>query len=161
MRRSEVMKARDDPDPGFRNLRVWEKSFELAVGIFKIADKIPEALGITLNGQMRIAALSIPSFLARSQARISNKDFLRGLCLAQNALSELETHMELCSELGYASELDMRRIGAQLKEVRRMTSIVISKLRAVVNEGLSLQALSNEIAALISDEKPVAQGSRV
>jgi four helix bundle protein len=159
MRRREELKAREGSEPGFRNLRVWEKSFELAVAIFKIADRIPEALGISLNGQMRIAALSIPSFLARSQAKVSNKDFLRGLCLSQNALSELETHMELCSELGYASELDMRRIGTQMKEVRRMTSIVISKLRAVVNEGLSLQALSDEIAGLISDEKHPAQRS--
>ncbi len=135
--------------PGYRNLRVWEKSFELAVAIFKIADKIPQGMGISLSAQMRIAALSIPSYIARGQSRSNGKEFLRGLYQAQGALSELETAMFLCSELGYASDLEMRRIDVQIREVRRMTASVISRLRAALGAG-SLQALSEEIAGTIS-----------
>lgn len=120
----------DVADPGYRNLRVWEKSFELAVAIFKIADRIPMGLGITLNAQMRIAALSIPSYIARGQARAAGREFLRALYLAQGALTELETHMFLASELGYATPLDLERIGAQIDEVRRMTAVVIRRMKA-------------------------------
>ncbi|MBI3449808.1 MAG: four helix bundle protein [Acidobacteria bacterium] len=146
---SSEMNGKTDPpeDPsGYRNLRVWEKSFELAVAIFKIADKIPQGLGISLNAQMRIAALSIPSYIARGQSRASGKEFLRGLYLAQGALSELETHLFLCAELGYATELEMRRVDVQIREIRRMSSSVISRLRAAAGSG-SLQSLSEEIAA--------------
>lgn len=144
---------------GHENLRVWEKSFELAVAVFKIADRIPETLGLTLSGEMRIAALSIPSQIARSQSKISNREYLRGLCHAQNALRQVESQVDLCEELGYASELEVRRIAGQAGEVRRMLSLVIARLRVVVNEGLSLQALSEEIAALISDGNSLPAGS--
>ena len=145
-----------DEDPaGFRNLRVWEKSFELAVAIFKIADKIPQGLGISLNAQMRIAALSIPSYIARGQSRSSGKEFLRGLYLAQGALSELETHLFLCTELGYASDLEMRRLDVQIRELRRMSAAIISRIRAAV-AGPSLQALSEEIAGSIPDSNSAA-----
>lgn len=142
---------------GFRSLRVWEKSFELAVAIFKIADKIPQGLGISLNAQMRIAALSIPSYIARGQSRASGKEFLRGLYLAQGALSELETHMFLCSELGYANDLEMRRIDVQIREIRRMSAGIISRLRAAVGSG-TLQALSEEIAGAITAGNATAAG---
>jgi len=137
-----------ESSPGYRNLRVWEKSFELAVSIFKIADKIPQGMGISLSAQMRIAALSIPSYIARGQSRHSGKEFLRGLYLAQGALSELETHVFLCAELGYATEMEVHRIDAQVREIRKMTAGIISQLKAAVGSG-SLQALSEEIARLI------------
>ena len=160
MRQDTGQASREDQEPGYKNMRVWEKSFELAVAVFKIADRIPEALGLTLNGQIRITALSVPSQIARSQSNISNRDYLRGLCLAQNSLAEMENQVQLCEELGYASELEVRRVGGQIREVRRMVSIVIGKLRAVVNEGRSLQTLSEEIAALISNGNALPAGSR-
>lgn len=143
----------DDSDPGYRNLRVWEKSFELAVAIFKIADKIPLGLGLSLSAQMRVAALSIPSYIARGQSRTSGKEFIRGLYLSQGALSELETHLFLCSELGYANEAEIRHVDSQIREIRKMTSSIISRLRAAVGTG-SLQALSEEIARLIPPSPP-------
>jgi len=161
MRSRSEMDAAGRPGSGYESLRVWEKSFELAVAVFKIADRIPESLGLTLGGEMRITALSIPSQIARSQSKISNREFLRGLCRAQNSLKEVENHVSLCEELGYASELEVRQIDVRTREVRRMLSLVISRLRTIVNEGLSLQALSEEIAALISDGNtlPARSGS--
>jgi four helix bundle protein len=160
MGNQEPARAVQDTDPGYRNLRVWEKSFELAVAIFKIADKIPMGLGLSLNAQMRVAALSIPSYIARSQSRHSGKEFLRGLYLSQGALSELETHVFLCSELGYATETEVRRVDAQIREIRRMTASIISRLRAALGTG-SLQALSEEIARLIPAEKGEPAGEAV
>jgi four helix bundle protein len=143
--------------PGYRHLRVWERSFELAVTIFKIADRIPQGMGLSLSAQMRVAALSIPSYIARGQSRSSGKEFLRGLYLAQGALSELETHVFLCTELGYATELDVRRIDGQVRELRKMIGAVISRLRAALGTG-SLQAISEEIARLIPGGNPSAAG---
>src|SRR6266850_6176365 len=156
---SENRKATDSGSSpaGSKDLRVWEKSFELAVAIFKIADKIPQGMGMSLNAQMRVAALSIPSYIARGQSRASGKEFLRGLYLAQGALSELETHMFLCSELGYATDLEMRRIDVQIREIRRMSSMIISRLRAT-SGGASLQALSEEIARAIPAGNGAAAG---
>jgi len=130
------------------DLRIWEKSFDLAVAVFKIADKIPQGLGISLNAQMRIAALSIPSYVARGQAHASGKEILRGLYLAQGALSELEGHLFLCSELGYACELEMRRLDVQIREIRRISATLISKLRGALGLA-SLQEVSEEIARSI------------
>jgi four helix bundle protein len=141
------------------DLRAWEKSFELAVAIFKIADRIPEGLGLSLNGQMRVTALSVPSYIARAQSNSSARQYLRGLCLARGALTELETHLHLCHELGYASDLDVRRVQVQMKEVGRMTAAIMNRLRSSLGDR-SLEELSDQIAALVSDDKRSVAGGR-
>ncbi|HXI02908.1 MAG TPA: hypothetical protein VNI57_06985, partial [Candidatus Saccharimonadales bacterium] len=61
--KSKQMDARSAASTNARSGEVsrywlWEKSFELAVAIFTVADRIPAELGLSLSAQMRAAALS-------------------------------------------------------------------------------------------------------
>jgi hypothetical protein len=113
-------------------LWLWEKSFELAVAVFKVADRIPQSLGLTLNGQ---------------------------LSLALGSLSELERQLSLCCELGYASDLEERQLQMRIKELKRSATRLLRRVRGLLS-GNRLQAISEEIAALVSEENSPPAGGR-
>jgi len=121
----------EDPVSTISDLRVWEKAFELAAAVIRNAEKIPPDIGFGLSGQMRIVALSIPSYIARGHSRATSAEFLRGLYQARGALTVLKTRLTLCAELGFATDLETRRIGMQLRELRRMIDLVIDDLRGI------------------------------
>ncbi|MFW9842928.1 MAG: four helix bundle protein [Candidatus Thorarchaeota archaeon] len=140
-------------------LWLWEKSFELAVAIFKVADRIPQELGLALGVEMRLAALSVPSHLSLTKSRGYTREFARGLGAAVGALSQLETHLSLCCELGYASDIEERQLVHRVRELKRVTTRVLRRLRGLLSEN-RLQRISEEIAALISEETDGAPGGR-
>jgi four helix bundle protein len=140
-------------------LWLWEKSFELAVAVFKVADRIPQSLGLTLNGQMRLSALSVPSHLSNAKFNGSAKEFARGLSLALGSLSELERQLSLCCELGYASDLEERQLQMRIKELKRSATRLLRRVRGLLS-GNRLQAISEEIAALVSEENSPPAGGR-
>jgi four helix bundle protein len=77
---------------GFRNLRAWELSDELASLIFDIAAKLPEQHRWLAN-QMCPSAVSVPANIAEGYGRGSLRDCLRLLNIARGSLSELEYHV--------------------------------------------------------------------
>lgn len=131
---------------------LWEKSFELAVAIFTVADRIPAELGLSLNAQMRAAALSVPARLSRSKSTSSPREFSRSLDAAIAALGEIESQIALCRDLGYATEAEERRLRAQIAELKRSALRLLRRLRAFQMES-RLQAVSDRIAAIISDAR--------
>jgi four helix bundle protein len=84
-----------------------------------------------LVGQMRRAAISIPSNIAEGSARTGNKELLQFLSIARGSLSELETQVYIAKELNYLkdeAELLMRidkifgLMGGLIKSVRARES---------------------------------------
>lgn len=73
-----------------------------------------------LTGQVRRAAVSIPSNLAEGAARSSRKEFAQFISIAKGSLSELETQMLIAAELEYLS-LE-HEIFAHLERVGRLLS---------------------------------------
>lgn len=138
-------------------LWLWEKSFELAVAIFKVADRIPQELGLALGGEMRLAALSVPTHLSLTRSRGYTREFARGLGAAVGSLSQLETQLSLCCELGYATDTEERQLVLRVRELKRVSTRVLRRLRGLLSEN-RLQRISDEIAALISEENDGAPG---
>jgi len=59
-----------------------------------------------LTGQLRRAAISIPSNIAEGAARSGEKEFAYFLSVARGSLSELETQLIIASDLNYISAHD-------------------------------------------------------
>jgi four helix bundle protein len=112
------------------NLKVWQKSMDLAQNIYAFTQILPPEEKFGLCDQMRRAAVSIPSNIAEGHGRISNKEFLRFLTIAKGSLNELRTQALLCNRLFSVDQGIYDSIISSALEVERM---LISLMHSLYN----------------------------
>jgi four helix bundle protein len=95
----------------FRDMRVWQAGMELAEEIYRLTRSFPAEEARDLITLMCQAAISIPSYVAEGQRRLSEsrEENVRCLSLAYGAVAALETQIELAGRLGYASTEEVTR----------------------------------------------------
>ena len=113
----------------YSELKVWQKSMDLAVEIYKTVKLLPKEELYGLSDQMRRAVVSIPSNIAEGHQRSATKDYIRFLYIAKGSLGELETQIRLGERLGYFGEEKARQLFSQSEEVGRMLSGLIKSLQ--------------------------------
>ncbi|MDO8582251.1 MAG: four helix bundle protein [bacterium] len=115
---------------GYKDLVVWQKSFQLAVDVYGVTKSFPreELYGIT--SQSRRAAYSIPTNIAEGQCRQHKKEFVQFLGIAFGSGAELETFLLLARALTFLSENDYERLSSKLNEIMRMLNALILKLKS-------------------------------
>lgn len=85
---------------GYRSLKVWERSMELAEEVYRLTDEMPDTERYGLISQMQRSAVSIASNIAEGHSRSHTGDFLKHLSYARGSLSELETQLTLAVRVG-------------------------------------------------------------
>ena len=98
---------------GHRDLLAWQKAMALVTEIYSATSCFPQQEMYGLMSQLRRAAVSVPSNLAEGHGRNSRKEFHQFIGHARGSLAEVETQIEIASNLGYlrrdrASELLVR-----------------------------------------------------
>lgn len=110
----------------FRDLQVWQKSFELAKDIYKLTAELPADEKFGLVSQVRRAAVSIPSNIAEGKERGSRKDYAQFLRIALGSTAELETQLLLIESIYPA--INMSDCREELTSIRKMLNALIRKL---------------------------------
>jgi four helix bundle protein len=114
----------------FRELKVWEKSHHLALGVYKMATKFPKDELYGLTSQIRCACVSIPANIAEGCGRSSDAELARFLQIAMGSASELEYHLLLGHDLGLLTATDYKQLAQETTEVKRMLTSFIQTLKA-------------------------------
>ncbi len=117
----------------YRKLVVWQKSMKWVKMIYVLTQQFPNDERFGLTNQLRRAAVSVPSNIAEGQGRISPKEFLRFLAIANGSRQEAETQPIIASELGYLNEEDSNQLLHKSEEIGRM----ITSLRQSLHRKLS------------------------
>ncbi len=108
----------------FRDLDVWNLGMLLAEEVYSLTASFPTSEHYGLTGQMRSAAVSIPSNIAEGHNRGYTKEYLRFLGIAQGSLAELETQLELALRLSYLTHSEaqtpMRNADLLGKQIRTL-----------------------------------------
>lgn len=104
----------------FRELRVWQLGKKIALDIYRITERFPGHEQYGLNSQMRRAAISIPSNIAEGFNRIHNKEYRNFLFISLGSCAELETQLEIASELNYISVGDKEKMLEDVNYESRM-----------------------------------------
>ncbi len=74
---------------------------ELTSSVYRMSAALPDSERFGLTMQMRRAAVSVPSNIVEGAARRSTAEYLRFLSMARGSLSELDTQLELATQLGF------------------------------------------------------------
>lgn len=106
----------------YKHLKVWQKSIDLSLQIYKVTDAFPEREKFGLTSQMRRAAISIASNIAEGNKRSSNKEFRQFLRISLGSGAELETQRIIANGLGLLDEAAGKQISESIDEIMRMLS---------------------------------------
>ncbi|MBK8988498.1 MAG: four helix bundle protein [Chloroflexi bacterium] len=112
----------------YRDLVVWQKSVLLTKEIYLLTANFPDAERYGLTNQMRRAAVSIPSNIAKGQGRRSAPDFRRFLHIALGSVAELDTQIVIAIELGYLTHENTIKANGLIIEIKKMLYTLIDKL---------------------------------
>jgi four helix bundle protein len=96
---------------------VWQEAVDLVKVVHDATDAAPKREIDSLTGQIRRAAVSIPSNIAEGQAHYRNREFLQFLRHSLGSLAELETQGIIAQRRSYltgspaAGHLETKRRG--------------------------------------------------
>ena len=94
----------------YRELKVWSKSHQLTLDIYKVTRQFPKDEAYGLTSQIRRACQSIPTNIAESCGRSSLREMANFLNIASGSASEVSYQILLAYELGYLAEQDYRKL---------------------------------------------------
>jgi four helix bundle protein len=113
----------------FRDLKVWAKSHQLTLDVYRATRFFPKDELYGLTSQIRRSCSSIPANIAEGCGRGSDADLARYLQIAMGSASELEYHLLLACDLGLLPPDIQQPLDAEVTEVKRMLTSFIQKLR--------------------------------
>ncbi|MCH7401688.1 four helix bundle protein [Belliella kenyensis] len=104
----------------FKNLKVWEKSVDLAVKVYELTAEFPSEEKYGITSQMRRSSVSIPSNIAEGSAKNSSKSFLNSLDISLGESFELETQAIIARRVGIMNDSAFQLLENEISEVQRM-----------------------------------------
>jgi four helix bundle protein len=113
----------------FKQLKVWEKSHQLTLDVYRATVSFPQEERYGLTSQIRRAASSIPANIAEGCGRDSQGDFLRFLRIALGSASELEYHLILACDLDYLPDADFEPLNRAVVEAKKMLTALIRSIQ--------------------------------
>ena len=112
----------------FKDLKVWQRSYQLCLDIYKVTKGFPKEEMYGLTSQIRRSAVSVPSNIAEGYGRKTTQEYIRSLYIAYGSNCELETQTLLSGDLGYIEAGKLRKIQDEMGEVERMLKALIKSL---------------------------------
>ena len=112
----------------YRDLNIWKLGIELVGDVYKLTRGFPKEETYGLVGQMRRAAVSIPSNVAEGFRRYHNKEYKQFLYTSLGSCAELETQTTIAKELGYIPKDKEAELLEKLDHLCRTISNLIKKL---------------------------------
>jgi four helix bundle protein len=113
----------------FRQLKVWEKSHQLALSIYKATKEFPKEELYGLTSQIRRASMSVPTNIAEGCGRNTDKEFARFLQIAMGSASETEYQLILAKDLEFLSKDSYAKLHHDVEEVKCMLASLLKSIR--------------------------------
>jgi four helix bundle protein len=116
-----------------KKLRAWQEAMSLTQNIYEVTKDFPTEEKYGIVNQMRRAAVSIPSNIAEGAARNGTKDSIHFYIIARASLSELDTQVELCQNLGF---LQPAKAASVIESIETVDALLNGLIRFNKNKGL-------------------------
>ena len=102
----------------YRDLRIYQRSYKLALEIHKITLNFPAQERWELGNQLRRAVTSVPINIAEGYGRKrSPEDFKHFLVIALGSNNEVNVVLDLVKDLGYLQEDQHKKLAQENTEI--------------------------------------------
>lgn len=101
----------------------------LVTNCYSISSSFPKEEMFGLTSQIRRCSISIPSNISEGYGRGTNKDYHRFLTISLGSLFEFQTQLEIAYNLQYTSVDNFNKLYEDSRELERMLSSFISKVK--------------------------------
>ena len=126
--RGQGFKGSSEMLKNYKDLKVWQKSYELCLEIYRITAKFPKEERYGLTSQIRRSVVSIPSNIAEGYGRKTTKDYIRMLYISYGSVCELETQILLAGDLDLIEKGELGTLKKDIAEIERMLKALIKSL---------------------------------
>ncbi len=118
---------KNDIYKGFKDLKVYQQSYNLAKEIFEITKNFPKEEKYSLTDQLRRSSRSVPANIAEAWYRRRYlKAFVNKLIEAAGEVGETEVWLDFACDHNYINKEIHKTFVAQYNEVARMLSSMIN-----------------------------------
>jgi four helix bundle protein len=113
---------------GYKDLKVYQLSYKLAMDIFHVTKTFPQEERYALTDQIRRSSRSIPANISGAwKKRLYPKMFISKIIDAAGEAGETEVWLDISRDAGYLSEKKHSESVAGYDEVNRMLYGMIEK----------------------------------
>jgi four helix bundle protein len=112
----------------YKELKVWQKSYQLCLEVYRITKCFPVEERYGLTSQIRRSVVSVPSNIAEGYGRKTTPEYIRSLYIAHGSNCELETQILLSGDLSYIKTIELRKLVEEIAEIERMLKALIKSL---------------------------------
>ena len=116
-----------------KDLRVWQKSMDLAEQDYKATVAMPKTEAYGLTSQLRRAAVSVPANIAEGYGRNSTRSYAHFLKTARGSLLELETQLILAQRVGVQNVNQVGPLTNETDSIGKMLSGLIKSVERQSN----------------------------
>jgi len=106
----------------FEKFDVWQKAIDFADQVYSKTAKFPNDERFGLTSQMRRAAVSMSSNIAKGSSRSSDVDFARFLKIPYGSLMEVVSQAMIAKRQGMLSEDSFDQLSSDAERIARMLS---------------------------------------
>ena len=112
---------------GFRDLRVYQLAFELAMEIFRLSKSLPQEERFSLTDQIRRSSRSVAANIAEGYRKKQYpKMFVNKMADSDGEATETQVWIDFAAECGYFSQAQPSKLKAGYEEVGRMLGSMIA-----------------------------------
>jgi len=112
---------------GFRDLRVYQLSFDLAMENFRLSKSFPQEERFSLTDQIRRSSRSVTANIAEGYRKKQYpKMFVSKLADADGEATETQVWIDFATNCGYFSPAQQARLKSDYEEVGRMLGGMIA-----------------------------------
>jgi len=112
---------------GFRDLKVYQLAYQLALQIFQETKSFPAEERYSLTDQIRRSSRSVPANIAEGyRKRQYEKMFVSKLADADGEATETQVWLDFARDCGYLSPQRQAELSRQYEEVGRMLGSMIA-----------------------------------
>jgi four helix bundle protein len=113
----------------YTDLLVWRKASGFAVAVYHATSAFPKTEIYGLTNQLRRAAVSVASNIAEGQGRLTTGEFAQFLGHSRGSLLEIETQLNIATELGYLDGAQHRALKEKTQEILYLLNRLLISLR--------------------------------